>query len=232
MTFFYAKNDEKFGPVSIEELKEAGISRDTLVWREGFDSWKKAGNIPELAELFKIMPPPLPKARAIPPPLPTNDLNNTQNIKVENENTNPIQKQNIIINNKKTEDDIVYYSDNQGVKITSTRFIVESSTYPLQGITSITTAAIKPSRVLPIILGLAGVLLFIFIGLQHREKQMLALGGFMFVISIIWLILLKDRYSVRISTSAAQTDAVVSKNQSYINDVARALNDAFIQRGF
>lgn len=73
MTFFYAKNDEKFGPISIEELKEAGINGDTLVWREGFDSWRKASNIAELADLFKTVPPPLPNEKLIPPPLPQNE---------------------------------------------------------------------------------------------------------------------------------------------------------------
>lgn len=58
--FYYSKNDQQIGPVSIAELKNLGISKDTLVWCEGFDGWKEAGNVPELAELFKTMPPPLP----------------------------------------------------------------------------------------------------------------------------------------------------------------------------
>ncbi len=70
MTFFYAKNDEKFGPVSIAELKEAGINKDTLIWYEGLDTWQKAGNVLELADLFKSVPPPLPNMKTAPPPIP------------------------------------------------------------------------------------------------------------------------------------------------------------------
>ncbi|GAB3228570.1 SPFH domain-containing protein [Glycomyces halotolerans] len=36
------------------------LTRETLAWKAGQDSWKPAGEIPELASLFSSMPPPLP----------------------------------------------------------------------------------------------------------------------------------------------------------------------------
>ena len=40
-----------------------GFTRETLVWSQGQDGWKPAGEIAELAQLFTVMPPPPP-----PPP--------------------------------------------------------------------------------------------------------------------------------------------------------------------
>jgi hypothetical protein len=36
------------------------LTRDTLVWKEGMAAWAKAGDVAELAPLFKAVPPPLP----------------------------------------------------------------------------------------------------------------------------------------------------------------------------
>jgi len=36
------------------------LTRETLVWRQGMAGWTPAGQVPELAELFAAVPPPLP----------------------------------------------------------------------------------------------------------------------------------------------------------------------------
>lgn len=47
--WYYARNDQQFGPVSATELKqlaEAGrLSPDDLLWREGMDGWTTAINL-------------------------------------------------------------------------------------------------------------------------------------------------------------------------------------------
>jgi hypothetical protein len=47
--WFYARNDQQFGPVSAAELKqlaEAGrLSPDDLLWREGMEQWTTAVNL-------------------------------------------------------------------------------------------------------------------------------------------------------------------------------------------
>ena len=40
--------------------REGGFTRDTLVWTPGQDGWKPADEVPELAQLFTIAPPPPP----------------------------------------------------------------------------------------------------------------------------------------------------------------------------
>jgi membrane protease subunit (stomatin/prohibitin family) len=39
---------------------EGKFTRETLVWTPGQDGWKSADDVPELAQLFTMMPPPLP----------------------------------------------------------------------------------------------------------------------------------------------------------------------------
>lgn len=60
--FYVTEADEQVGPVTMAQLREAGIKRDTLVWCEGMADWVDAEQLPELAELFAV-PSPCP-----PPP--------------------------------------------------------------------------------------------------------------------------------------------------------------------
>jgi hypothetical protein len=41
-------------------VAEGSLTRATLVWAQGQDGWKPAGEIAELAQLFTVMPPPPP----------------------------------------------------------------------------------------------------------------------------------------------------------------------------
>ncbi len=41
-------------------VADGSLARDTLVWTAGQDGWKAANDVPELATLFTILPPPLP----------------------------------------------------------------------------------------------------------------------------------------------------------------------------
>lgn len=52
MQYFYYVNGSQYGPVSLDILRQRGITSDTLVWREGLSTWVKAGELPELSSLF------------------------------------------------------------------------------------------------------------------------------------------------------------------------------------
>jgi hypothetical protein len=47
--WYYARNDQQFGPVTAAELKQLAdvgkLSPDDLLWREGMDSWNTAINL-------------------------------------------------------------------------------------------------------------------------------------------------------------------------------------------
>lgn len=60
------------GPYKLDELKAAGITKDSKVWREGLAAWVKAGELEELNSLFAVTPPPYVEEKiestVIPPP--------------------------------------------------------------------------------------------------------------------------------------------------------------------
>lgn len=58
--FFYSKNEQQFGPFTLDEIKGKGIKRNTLVWTEGLKHWVIADEINELREVLISEPPPLP----------------------------------------------------------------------------------------------------------------------------------------------------------------------------
>ena len=55
--YYYFTNGEQRGPLSIDQLKMAGIKPDTLVWTEGMDDWEAAKDVEGLNSIFKSPPP-------------------------------------------------------------------------------------------------------------------------------------------------------------------------------
>ena len=72
MKYFYLKNDEKVGPISLEDLSAAEINKDTLIWYEGIEDWTPMSEIEELKSVLEIKPPPIP---IVPSPVPEVKLN-------------------------------------------------------------------------------------------------------------------------------------------------------------
>jgi Interferon-induced transmembrane protein/GYF domain 2 len=60
--FYYTDGKERFGPFSLEQLREKNITGETLVWKEGLPDWVPARNLSDLETLFSAgdsFPPPL-----------------------------------------------------------------------------------------------------------------------------------------------------------------------------
>lgn len=66
-TYYIHNGTENSGPFVLEELKAKKITKTTLVWFEGMDEWKYAGDIDELKSILLVIPPLLMNI----PPLPT-----------------------------------------------------------------------------------------------------------------------------------------------------------------
>jgi hypothetical protein len=62
--FFVAVNGQQTGPFDLAALRGqvsgGGLTRDSLVWKQGMSAWAKASEQPDLAALFSSMPPPVP----------------------------------------------------------------------------------------------------------------------------------------------------------------------------
>ncbi len=73
---WYAENQgQRVGPMprtQLDSMVTSGqVTPQTLVWREGMSTWTPAGQVAELGETFKKLPPPLPPQKSGPPPLPS-----------------------------------------------------------------------------------------------------------------------------------------------------------------
>ncbi len=56
--YYYSDGIEKYGPLTIDELKSHDIKADTLIWAEGMDDWKPAGEVSAISMLFDLGAPP------------------------------------------------------------------------------------------------------------------------------------------------------------------------------
>lgn len=62
MKEYYIHNGkDNRGPFNIEELKDQKITKDTPVWSNDMQDWKKAGEVDELKSILSNNPPPLKK---------------------------------------------------------------------------------------------------------------------------------------------------------------------------
>lgn len=67
--FIHTASGQK-GPYKLDELQAAGITKDSMIWREGLASWIKAGELEELKVLFLVTPPPFPGEDITPAVIP------------------------------------------------------------------------------------------------------------------------------------------------------------------
>lgn len=52
--YYYFVDNERIGPLSLEEIRQSPIVADTLVWCDGWSCWKPAWQVDELCDLFAI----------------------------------------------------------------------------------------------------------------------------------------------------------------------------------
>jgi membrane protease subunit (stomatin/prohibitin family) len=64
--FFVASNGQQTGPFNEAQLAQmiqsGQLKRESLVWKQGMPAWTAAAQVPELANLFGVVPPPVPPA--------------------------------------------------------------------------------------------------------------------------------------------------------------------------
>lgn len=50
--YYVDKNNQQQGPVNANDLPKYGVTKDTLIWKQGMSDWLAAGSIPELSDIF------------------------------------------------------------------------------------------------------------------------------------------------------------------------------------
>ena len=117
----------------------------------------------------------------------------------------------------------VFFQDTH-VSVTQSRFIARGKTYAMRNMSSVSVRKIEKSRMAPILLLIPGLLLSMPEGLR-------AFGILMVISGIVWLFLIKDEYSVSITTNSGEADGSISKDQLYIQKIVDGVNEAIIHRG-
>ncbi|HLS70672.1 MAG TPA: CD225/dispanin family protein [Chitinophagaceae bacterium] len=59
--YFFEKHNQQYGPVSLADMIESGITEDNYIWYEGLDDWIEAREDPKVLEKireFKALNPP------------------------------------------------------------------------------------------------------------------------------------------------------------------------------
>ena len=128
------------------------------------------------------------------------------------------------------EKEIVFYSDDKGVRITNTRAIISNTTYAMANITSVSMGVIQPGIGFQAFLIIAGVLLA---GICAAGKAWAGtvIGVIVAALAVWWLTTLKPTYTVQIGSASGSAHAIQSKEMQYIQRVVNAMNEAFIKRG-
>lgn len=123
----------------------------------------------------------------------------------------------------------------EGVTVTSARFIVPSQTYAMSGITSVKTSEDTPSKGGPIFCVGGGLFLF-YAGSQSSSTDSLlaifiVLGIAAIIVAIAWLAFQETQHHLVLRTASGEARAFSSRDGALVARVARALNDSIVSRG-
>ncbi len=70
MEYWVIINDNRQGPLSLDEVIALGITAETPVWYAGLESWTIAAEVPEIAEMLSdagnVEIPPIPEIPSVP----------------------------------------------------------------------------------------------------------------------------------------------------------------------
>ena len=118
------------------------------------------------------------------------------------------------------------YFKSTNVTVTQSRFITGSKTYAMRNISSVQMGKISPKIGFPILLIVVGIIIILF-NLEPNEYTLI--GGVLSVIGILIIVLSKPRYTVQISSTSGETNALVSKDKALISRVVEAVNESIIE---
>ena len=115
------------------------------------------------------------------------------------------------------------FFNSHGVRVTNARFVTPGETFAMRNITSVSKLRENPSRGLPIILALIGLVLLAY--------DSVGLGLVFCGAGIGLLIVMKPVFYVRLASSSGESKALKDPDESFIDSVIGALNDSIVHRG-
>jgi Family of unknown function (DUF6232) len=123
----------------------------------------------------------------------------------------------------------VVYFENERVKITNTRAIFDATTYSLRTISSVEAHEIEPSRVIPLLVGLVGLLGTFLALVTHWLSFVFGLLLLITSASLYWIE--EHEYAVIIGASGDVCKAYFSSDEAEIDAIVAALEEAIDDMG-
>jgi len=123
-------------------------------------------------------------------------------------------------------EEVEFFNDGK-VSVSSARFRVGSSTYAMQGVTSVKRAIKEANKAPALLIVLVGILMACGADLTSTKLIGIALIAF----GVILFRKLKPEYSVYLNSSSGESQALKSKDVIYIDEVIEALNKSIVYRG-
>lgn len=143
----------------------------------------------------------------------------------------------------------IFYTDGQDVVVTLSTLQVKDRFYLLKNVKKHSMAILQPARIPGLIMFVLGVALTI-VGMANSipadvvgainingkmtdANTIAQWGGIgVTILGLVFTILLRERYAVRIATEEGEKDAVVSTHREYIREIIDALNRASMMTDF
>jgi len=118
------------------------------------------------------------------------------------------------------------------VKITNLRTVVGTKTYPISDITSVNITKQEKSK-RPFLVVIGGILLVIWAMLDQTAQfaELFNIGIAIIVASITFFILAKPTYTVQIWSASGESNILRSTDQSYVQRIVGAMNQAIASKG-
>ena len=118
------------------------------------------------------------------------------------------------------------FFESGGTRVTNARFVVNSKTFAMNGVTSVRQSLAPADIKGPIIAIIVGIVVFLAAsGAAKIVGVVIAgIGGWMIYSS-------KSTHYVFLSSASGEQQALESKDQAYIDGVVTAINEALIHRG-
>jgi len=110
------------------------------------------------------------------------------------------------------------------ISVSNSRFIVDGQTYVMSNVTSVKTGVEKANKAASILIGVIGL------GVLFGAESILW-GSIIVIVGIFAFIGAKNKYSVVLSTSSGENQALTSADKTHIETVVSALNESIVNRG-
>ena len=125
-----------------------------------------------------------------------------------------------------------YYQDGS-IMVTNACAVLGSKTYAMANITSVSMGVIPANRTPGIVVGIIGLAILVCSASRGSNSSGggIIAGLVVLAIGVAIAFAVKTQYVVKIGSAFGESNALSSADQSYIQKVVNAVNEAIIKRG-